>query len=30
MEGLSWFVHLIGQLPGQVAGELWEQMNKEM
>lgn len=30
MEGLSWFVRSIGQVPGQVTGGLWEQMNEEV
>lgn len=29
MEGLSWFVHVVGQLLGQAAGGLWEQLDKE-
>lgn len=30
MEGLSWFVHVVEQLPGQAAAGLWEQLNKEV
>lgn len=29
-DGGSWFVCVVGQLPGQAAGGLWEQLDEEV